>query len=130
MGTPARSASTTAGYGCATGDTVGVAVGGDHPLQDPPVPGGFGFDVVGVGEQDEESVALPVGELDLTGVQGATRPIEGVVLEAAVAVRMPTSATAVPAGTSGIVDGRKGVLTPPPPPQWVPIRSVRNHNLP
>jgi len=51
---------------CATGRSVGVTVGKDHPLQDPP--GRFDLDMVGVGEQGDKGLFVPEG-----GVIGVVR---------------------------------------------------------
>ena len=65
---------------------VGVGVGRDRLLRD--VPGGLDLDVVLVGEECVEVFSLLVGDQVLTGVQGAARFVQGVVLVAAVAVEL------------------------------------------
>jgi hypothetical protein len=71
---------------------VGLAVGADHPLVDPP--GGFDLDVGITGEQGDEAVFLLVGEQALTGVQGAARTVERILGVAAVAVQALLDPTA------------------------------------
>jgi hypothetical protein len=71
---------------------VGLAVGADHPLVDPP--GGFDLDVGITGEQGDEALFLLVGEQALTGVQGAARTVERILGVAAVAVQALLDPTA------------------------------------
>ena len=67
-----------------SGLAVGVSVGGDHPLVDPP--GRFDRDMVVGGEEVAQPLGLLVGEEVGAGVQGPSRGVERVVLVAAVAV--------------------------------------------
>ncbi len=87
---------------------VRLAVGGDHALVDPP--GGLDLDVPAVGEQRGESLALAVGEQPGTGVQGAARLVERVVLASPVTVArlMDATPTAVQ-GVAGEPDDVEGI---------------------
>ena len=60
---------------------VGVAVGGDDPLVG--TPGGLHLDVVGVGEQHQQSFALGVGQQRFTGVQRPAGSVQRVAPSAA-----------------------------------------------
>ena len=85
-----------------------MAVGGDHPLED--APGGFDLDVLGIGEQDHESFALPVSEQVLSGVQGPPGPVQRVVAAASVAVQVLLDpAPALVQGIPGEPDDVEGV---------------------
>jgi hypothetical protein len=72
--------------------TVGLAVGGDHLLVDPP--GDLDGGVLVDGEQGFEPVVLAVGEQVGAGVQRSPCPVERVVLEAAVTVQLLLDPTA------------------------------------
>jgi hypothetical protein len=87
---------------------VGVAVGGDHPLVDPP--GRLDLDVLLGIEQPGEPLSLLVGEQIGAGVQGPAGGVERIVLPAAVAVEVLLHAAPTPVkGVAGEADDVKGV---------------------
>jgi len=78
----------------AASGAVGVAVGADHPLIDPP--GGLDVDVFLDREQRVQPGGLLLGEQALTGMQGPPSPVQRVV-GAALANRCAATSTTTPA---------------------------------